>query len=62
MVETITPPMVESEHGNNVQHIGEMEAYQTYKHKDRMARILLLSNMKNDIMLRFERHCSTQVV
>ena len=53
MVETITLPMVESEHGNIVQHIREMEAYQTYKHKDRMARILLLNSMRIDIMLHF---------
>ena len=38
-----------------------MEAYQTYKCKDRMARILL-SNMRNDIMLRFERHCLAQAI
>ena len=39
-----------------------MKAYQAYKCKDRMARILLLSNMRNDIMLRFERHRSAQAV
>ena len=39
-----------------------MEAYQAYKHKNRVARILLLSSMKNDIMLRFERHRSAQTV
>ena len=33
----------------------DMEAYQAYKRKDRVVRILLLSSMKNDIMLRFER-------
>jgi hypothetical protein len=39
-----------------------MEAYQTYKLKDRVARILILSNMRNDIMLRFEMHRSSQYV
>jgi hypothetical protein len=39
-----------------------MEAYQTYKRKDRVAHILMLSSMRNDIMLRFERHRSTQSV
>ena len=39
-----------------------MEAYQAYKHKDRVARILLLSSMRNDIMLCFERHRSAQTV
>jgi hypothetical protein len=39
-----------------------MKAYQTYKHKDRVARILMLSNMRNNIMLRFEKHRLTQSV
>ena len=39
-----------------------MEAYQAYKRKDRVVRILLLSSMRNDIMLRFERHRSAQAV
>ena len=39
-----------------------MEAYQTYKRKDRVARILMLSSMRNDIMLCFERHRSAQSV
>ena len=33
-----------------------MEAYQAYKRKDKVARILMLSNMKNDLMLRFDKH------
>jgi hypothetical protein len=36
-----------------------MEAYQTYKHKDHIAHILILNSMRNDIMSRFERHRST---
>ena len=39
-----------------------MEAYQTYKHKDCVARIFISSNMQNDIMLCFERHHLTQSV
>ena len=39
-----------------------MEAYQAYKRKDCVARILLLNSMRNDIMLRFERHRSAQAV
>ena len=72
MLETITQPMAESEQGNTVQHKHDMEAYQAYKRdmeayqaykrKDRVARILLLSSMRNDIMLRFERHRSAQAV
>ena len=54
MLETITQPMVEPEQSNTAQHRRDMEAYQAYKRKDRVARILLLSSMRNDIMLRFE--------
>ena len=62
MLETITQPMVEPEHGNIAQHMGDMEAYQAYKHRDRVARILMLSSMRNDLMLHFEKHLSTLVV
>ena len=62
MLETITQPMVEPEHGNTAQHRRDMEAYEAYKHKDRAARILLLISMRNDIMLRFERHRLAQAV
>jgi hypothetical protein len=62
MLETITQPMAEPEQGNIAQHRLDMEAYQTYKRKDSVACILMLSSMRNDIMLRFERHRSTQSV
>ena len=62
MLETITQPMAELEQDNIAQHRRDMEAYQVYKRKDRVARILLLSSMRNDIMLRFERHRSAQAV
>ena len=54
MLETITQPMAEPEHGISAQHRRDMEAYQAYKRKDRIARILMLSNMRNDIILHFE--------
>jgi hypothetical protein len=62
MLETITQLMAEPEQGNTAQHKLDIEAYQTYKRKDRVARILMLSSMRNDIMLRFERHRSAQSV
>ena len=64
MLKIITQPMVEPEleHGNTAQHIQDMEAYQAYKCKDRVIRILMLSSMRNDLMLRFEKHCSTLAV
>ena len=54
--------MTEPEQENIAQHRLDMEAYQADKHKDCKARILMLSRMKNDIMLHFERHCSAQAV
>ena len=62
MLETITQLMAEPEQGNTTQHKLDMKTYQTYKQKDRVARILMLSSMRNDIMLRFERHRLTQSV
>ena len=62
MMETITQSTAELEQGNIAHHRLNMEAYQTYKHKDRTARILMLSSMRNDIMLCFERHHSAQAV
>ena len=62
MLETITQPMAEPEQGKTAQHRCDMEAYQAYKRKDCVARILLLSSMRNDIILRFERHRSAQAV
>ena len=40
MLETIIQPMAEPEQGNIAQHKWDMEAYQAYKPKDRVARIL----------------------
>ena len=39
-----------------------MEVYQAYKHKDRVACILMMSSMRNDMMLRFENNQSTMVI
>ena len=46
--------MAKPEHGNTAQHKRDMEAYQAYKCNDRVAHILMLSNMKNDLVLHFE--------
>ena len=62
MMETIIQPMVEPKHGNTTQHRRDMKAYQAYKCKDRVARILMLSSMRNDLMLRYEKHRSALVV
>ena len=39
-----------------------MEAYQSYKRKDKVARIMMLSSMRNELMLCFEKHRSTLTV
>ena len=39
-----------------------MKEYQAYKCKDRVARILMLIGMRNDLMLCFEKHRSTLAV
>ena len=62
MLETIAQPMVEPEHGNIAQHMRDMEAYQAFKRKDRVSCILMLSRMRNDLMLRIEKHRSTLAV
>ena len=62
MLETITQLMAEPKHGNTTQHRGDMESYQAYKCKDRVARILLLISTRNDIKLHFKMHRSTQIV
>ena len=62
MLEIITQPMAEPEHGKSAQHRRDMEAYQAYKCKDMVARILMLSSMRNDLMLNFECNCTAMVV
>ena len=54
--------MAEPEHGNITQHRRDMEAYQVYKRKDRVTHILMLSSMRNDLMLHFGKHRLTLAV
>ena len=42
MLETITQPMAKLEHENTAQHRRDIEAYQAYKRKEKIARILML--------------------
>ena len=62
MLETISQSMVELEHGTTAQHRRDMEAYQAYEHKDRVVRILMLSNMRNYLMLCFENNHSAMAI
>ena len=62
MLETITHSMVEPKHGTIAQHKRDIDAYQAYKCKDRVARTLMLSNMRNDMMILFENNCSAMAV
>ena len=54
--------MVEPEHGMTAQYRQYMEAYQAYKRDDRVAHILMLSSMRNDMLLRFENNNSTMAI
>ena len=62
MLETITQLMANLKHGTSTQHRRDMEAYQAYKRKDRVARILMLSSMRNDLMLRFKGNRTTMAI
>lgn len=56
--------MAEFKHGTTVttQHRRDMEAYQAYKCKDRVAWILMRNSMKTDLMLHFKNHYKAMTV
>ena len=56
MLETISQSMVEPEHGTTAQDMQDMGVYQAYKRTVRVARSLMLSSMRNDMMLCFENN------
>ena len=62
MLETITQLTVELEHRISAQHRRDMEAYQDDKRKNRIACILMLSNMRNSLMLCFESNRITMAI
>ena len=62
ILETFSQLMVEPKHGTTTQHRRDMEPYQAYKRKDRVACILMLSNMRNDMMLCFKNNHSAMTV
>ena len=62
MLEIITQPMAKPEHGTSAKPRRDMEAYQAYKRKDRVARILMLNSMRNDLMLCFESNHTAMAV
>lgn len=53
--------MVEYKHENTTQHTQYMEAYKIYK-QDMITYTLILSNMKNDLISRFEKHYLVMIV
>ncbi|KAL5731755.1 hypothetical protein ACHQM5_004455 [Ranunculus cassubicifolius] len=56
VLETVTR-VTESPRNDDVPR-SNMETYISFKEKERIARILILSSMRNDLMLRFEKHKS----
>lgn len=62
MLATVTQQMQEPEPGNTLQHRRDIDAYQSFKNKDRVARILMLSSTRNDLMLRFFKYRTAKEV
>ncbi|KAI9197988.1 hypothetical protein LWI28_008112 [Acer negundo] len=52
--------MDEPPNGNTTQHMRDMETYQTWKRKNSMARITMLSNMTDALMCEYEEFDTTQ--
>ena len=61
-VEPLTMAMVEPEAGNTAQHRRDQEAYLSWKKKNSIARITLLSAMADDLMCEFETHRMAQAM
>ena len=56
VLETLNHTVDEPEHGTYAQHIRDQEAYQAWKKKNSIARIMLLSCMQDDLMCEFESY------
>jgi hypothetical protein len=60
VLETLTNSMEEPEQGNSAQNRRNLEAYQSWRKKDRCARFTMLSNMHNDLIGEFESYGTAQ--
>uniref|UniRef100_A0A2N9HS45 Integrase catalytic domain-containing protein n=1 Tax=Fagus sylvatica TaxID=28930 RepID=A0A2N9HS45_FAGSY len=60
VLETLTNSMEEPEQGNNAQNRRDLEAYQSWRKKDRCARFTMLSSMHNDLIGEFESYGTAQ--
>ena len=52
--------MNEHEEGNTAQHRRDHETYETWKKKNSLARITLLSSMHDDVMRKFQRYINAK--
>jgi hypothetical protein len=60
VLETLTNSMEEPEQGNSAQNRRNLEAYQSWRKKDRCARFTTLNNMHNDLIGEFESYGTAQ--
>ena len=60
VLETLTNSMEEPEQGNSAQNCRDLEAYQSWRKKDRCARFTMLSSMHNDLIGEFESYDTAQ--
>uniref|UniRef100_A0A2N9FKV1 Integrase catalytic domain-containing protein n=1 Tax=Fagus sylvatica TaxID=28930 RepID=A0A2N9FKV1_FAGSY len=60
VLETFTNSMEETEQGNSAQNRRDLEAYQSWRKKDRCARFTMLSSMHNDLIGKFESYGTAQ--
>uniref|UniRef100_A0A2N9EHY7 Retrotransposon Copia-like N-terminal domain-containing protein n=1 Tax=Fagus sylvatica TaxID=28930 RepID=A0A2N9EHY7_FAGSY len=60
VLETLTNSMEEPEQGNSAQNRRDLEAYQSWRKKDRCARFTMLSSMHNDLIGKFESYGTAQ--
>ena len=60
--EPLNHVMVELEHDSTAQHRSDFEAYMTWKRKNTIARIMLLSCMDDTVMCKFEQYDTAHVM
>ena len=54
--------MVEPEHGSTAQHRSDFEAYMTWKRKNTIAHITLLTSMDDAVICEFEQYDTTHAM
>ena len=60
--EPLNHVMVEPEHGSTAQHRSDFEAYMTWKRKNTIAHITLLTSMDDAVICEFEQYDTTHAM